>query len=491
MSPRGLSKTRRAMEEYFDLLEEPLPRRAVRAVLEEGKEPAEVMRDMSYWEVVEDAGPTLLRSMPYFWHYKDTGRAVADELRALTRTRKALVAYYSGAIKPVEGPRFVRRTLLYADVVVMKDPVSGTALVRHGYSPKVTARLAVWKALEVLRLRDLCLGAGGRGPPPLVVLPPPAMLMDEEEFEAIVRLSDEHTLEASSEIFGQGFGSLEELSEFVKSARGPDELAGRARRTELLELPDKGLDAGAWLRKQMEDVLKSAPKGAYRGPDDPELLKEAYLTVVSGRFGAVNYQLWSCGRLGAQPSTDLEYHWRRLLWVYEHDQARLRPFLGFEAKVLRLIHRPEFRWLGKVPVKTLVKMREEGELEGLRAELAEILSTVSFIPPDQLSQVAPVCAKRLERALDEHERELKEITGRLRLSLAKVALWGTISMATPFYPPIAALMPVLYLILGRPCLKDVYELASLVRRWRDIKRRPIGILLKPWRAHKAREKGLR
>jgi len=110
-----MSRTRRAMEEYFDLLEEPLPRWAVRAVLEEGKDPLEVVKGM-YESEVMIAGPTLLGSMPYFWRYKDTRRAVADELRALTRAKKALVAYYSGATTPPEGPGFVRRTLLYADV---------------------------------------------------------------------------------------------------------------------------------------------------------------------------------------------------------------------------------------------------------------------------------------------------------------------------------------------------------------------------------------
>jgi len=248
-----MSRTRKAMEEYFDLLEEPLPKWAVRAVLEEGKEPVKVVRGMYRLEVMV-AGRTLLGSMPYFWRYKDTGRAVADELRDLTRAGREgrevpLTAYYEGSIVPRGSPEFARRTLLYADVVVMKDPVSHTALARHGYSPEVAALSTVVWALEVLRLKDICLGAGGQGPPPLVILSHPATLMDEVELEAIRRLADEHTLKASSEIFGQGFRSLEELSNFIKSARGPDELAGRARRTELLEVPDMGLDARACLRK--------------------------------------------------------------------------------------------------------------------------------------------------------------------------------------------------------------------------------------------------
>jgi len=111
------------MEEYFDLLEEPLPKWAVRAVLEEGKRPLKVVKGM-YGTDIMVAGRTLLSSMPYFWRYKDTGRAVADELRGLTRAKKVLTAYYSGAEVPIGNLRFVRRTLLYADVVVMKDPVS-------------------------------------------------------------------------------------------------------------------------------------------------------------------------------------------------------------------------------------------------------------------------------------------------------------------------------------------------------------------------------
>ena len=196
------------MEEYFDMLEEPLPKWAVRAVLEEGKEPAKVVEGMYRTDVMA-AGQTLLDSMPYFWRYKDIGRAVADELRDLTRAKKALVAYYEGGTTPVEGSEFVRRTLLYADVVIMRDSISYTTLVRRRIDPEVIARRTVIGALMVLRLRDLCLGAGGRGPPPLVVLPPPDVLMDKRELKAIFKLADEYMLEASSEIFSQGFRSLE------------------------------------------------------------------------------------------------------------------------------------------------------------------------------------------------------------------------------------------------------------------------------------------
>ncbi len=58
----------------------------------------------------------------------------------------------------------------------------------------------------------------------MAVLPPPAMLMDKGEFEAIRRLTLEHTLEALSEIFGRGFRSLEELFEFIRSIKEPDGL---------------------------------------------------------------------------------------------------------------------------------------------------------------------------------------------------------------------------------------------------------------------------
>ena len=495
MNSRGMSRTRKAMEEYFDLLEEPLSKRAVRAVLEEGKKPTEVMKGM-YRSDIMAAGQTLLGSMPYFWRYKDAGRAVADELKDLTMAKRALVAYYQGSVTPAEGPRFVRRALLYADMVVMMDPVSRTALVRHIYSPKAAAEVAVWKALEVLKFRDLCLGAGGRGSPPLVILPPLDILMDEEEFEAIRRLADEHTLEASSEIFGRGFRSLKELSEFIKSAQGPDKLAGRARRTELLEFPDGGLDAIAHLRMFMEEELKLAPEGAFRGPDDPELLKEAYLAVVRGCLCGVNEQFWFCGRFGAQPSTDSEYHWRYLLWAYEHDQARparallgevhkgLRALSSRHARVLWLINRPEFRWLGDVPVKKLVKMREEGALEELRRELGRVFSVVGHLPLEELEEVVDDCRRELEDELRRHEEKLRDLKMEFGLSASAVVV-GVLGAALPFLAPLA------FLLGGSIGALPALAAAKAGLDWWRERNRPIGILLKPWRAHKAREKGLR
>ena len=85
-------------------------------------------------------------------------------------------------------------------------------------------------------------------PPPLVVLPPPAMLMDKGEFEAIRRLTLEHTLEALSEIFGRGFRSLEELFEFNRSIKEPDGL-------------EYFLLQGSWPSKQRSrvQILAEAP----------------------------------------------------------------------------------------------------------------------------------------------------------------------------------------------------------------------------------------
>ena len=271
-------------------------------------------------------------------------------------------------------------------------------------------------------------------------------------------------------------------------------MAGRAQRTELLEFPDRGLDAGACLRKLMEDRLNWAPEGTYRGPDDPELLEEAYLVAVSGRFRTVNFQLWSCGRLGAQPSTDCEAYWRALLWAYEHDQARparallgevhkgLRALSNRHARVLWLINRPEFRWLGDVPVKKLVKMREEGALEELRRELGRIFSVVGHVPLEELEEVVSDCRRELEDELRRHEEKLRDLRMEFGLSASAVVV-DVLGAALPFLAPLA------FLLGGSIGVLPALAAAKAGLDWWHERNRPIGILLKPWKVHKAREKG--
>jgi len=501
MRIKGLSHTRRTLDGYFELLEEIISDyspEAIHVAVDRSWEPERILHAcVPDLDKALKAGLHLLEPVLDYWERRIS--TVISELNALAGFRqKPLIAYYEGGIAPLEGLDFVKRSLLYADTVIIEDTIGVLALALRHAEPYIASRrpkeigiLSILSALEALRLKKLCIEIGDiSGLPPLIILPGATLSMRKEEYAAFNDLLNKYTLHISSEIFDREFKSFDELDSFISSHKGPWDLARRARVKHFLEYPDAHLNAEKYLCELMSwapgfpyellsqklltlDYLKRVIMRLLREFDvfgKQRALKDAYLTCVRGALRRVGTQLWSSGRIRAGPITDLERHWRYLLWMCEHDQALFKKELDFDAKILRLIHMPEFKWLGNVDIKDLIRLRKQEALEELRATLRRAFSYAKYASPDELDEVIFDCRQELEKILNTHQKRLHSLRRDFCLGVSSIAI-GILSIFCPL------LAPVTY-ILGRLSVIGVVRAFRSGREWWKERERPIGILLK-------------
>lgn len=468
--PKSYSHVQRALDGYFSILHDyldPLFRR--------------VKAGERAWDVARSAIKSL-ESLKLAYdlavaiddHWARHGPQMIEELRS----SGALKVHYGtdpglmvagrrrGSIKDIG---YARRILLYVDSLIVVDPLDRKIRARKfgvRYDESEYAARMLGDGLQMLKFESLSRSGFSAGLPPVILVPVMQRLMGEDEaaFQGLKTFMDHYAVRLASEVLGRDFGSVRELNDYLVSFGGDvDKLAAAVARPEFLEIPDADLSVKDALLAAAEFKLRSSPKDAYGGRDDPALLRDAFNHLIEGSSRIMVYHLWFCGQTHAEPITDSTSYWRKLYWGLEED-ARLygKAALAEDAKIVTILSRPRFKWLGNVPLKKLIRIREKGGLDDLRSMFREAFKCVKFARPEDMEEAAKICDEELTKALERHERELSSIRRRLGLGAVSVVS-GVLSAIAPIYPPLLVfslpLQIIGFLMLGR----DISEFLSVIK----------------------------
>src|SRR5439155_13178987 len=163
-----------------------------------------------------------------------------------------------------------------------------------------------------------------------------------------------------------------------------------------------------------------------------------------------------------------------LLWKYEYDgvhagypEEQVRDLVV--SKAIESEGSRNFGMLSGIPPEALVELRRMGAMQELRQTLHQGISEIDLASASALSDVANAVVENLDRAFEEHARELQNVTSAHRkffgLDVSRWVVGGGVSLAaamahSPVLSVVGAVSPF---VVGAPSIPD------LQKRWNELK----------------------
>jgi hypothetical protein len=370
-------------------------------------------------------------------------------------TRTFIQAQQCGGLKLVLGgnSRFgesqfdaVRKMLLYADTILIPDPILPWVEVQRPEEEFRDVRLleAVFQILPLKPLVDADLQY------PAVVI----FGSFEKSLEATDLVTQRGALDLQIQVLsfklGHKFESLQDVTVYVK--QNGDTFLEEVERNALFMGPGtKGTPKN--LKQEIEAYLDFIR--TWRSPQfvqRSESLSPAEL-VLQGICERINPQwhlMENAEELHAHPMLCLNAHWYYFKLCAEVFEGRLVQADLLQPQTMAIIQalqQPSLRWLGNVPVEALVDLRCQGENEEFRKRLSEFTTALHESRLEDLDRVASEIARGIQSLLAEHQHKVQLIEDKYKYLYEDTATkaWTTAGalllpvlapMISPLIPPV-------------------------------------------------------
>jgi hypothetical protein len=339
----------------------------------------------------------------------------------------------------------VRKMILYADTILIPDPV-----LPWLETPRADENFRFARTLQevhvLLGLRPLV--DANLEAPAVYVFP---------SWEKTLEEKDQQTKEGLRNILigflsyftGSKFESLADVIEYV-TKQGDDFL--RIVDEKSLFVPPDGavgtpLSEGIPIYRDMIQTWRSNEFVQFSADfSDARLV----LNGIWERLAPQYHLTENANELAAQPMMCLQAHRHYFSLCGQVSEGRLvESSLLDSATVatIRAMNVPKLDWLGNIPVKDLVHLREENENESFRQKLNEYTRELNAASLRDVNRVASEVSRALSSLLQEQKKRTREIVERYDSRHIGTALALGLTLAASFVPylaPIVGLGPSLF-----------------------------------------------
>jgi len=407
-----------------------------------------------------------------FWDFH--GPIVEHHLRK----QRNLKTVFGGDVFPSYTSNIACSVGLYADTIVLPDPLHRVTTYAGVTPPKSLFRLAVKHALNVLSYRDLALA---QLDVPIVVVAPD-YIADEPFRHALTSAATTDMLAHFGAIFGVSFSSQADLDAFLKSLPDFESLMSRVSdRSRILF----DAESNAPLPEQFIAYRDEFLEGHETASNAGLVLKH----MVFGRLLLANDAAMRAFTFGGNPLVDAPTSWRYFQWKNEYqERSRLKETGATRdvliSKSLSLDGR-EQRMLSGIPPESLIELRKNGALNELRQMMSKGMDDVDTASESDLAGVAASVIDNIDNAFAEHAKQLDELASSRRkfygLDVSRWIASGGFSIAAAAVPElhILGMLAAVGTVLGASKPEELLsrhrELNAEAER---LKRSPTGIMFR-------------
>ena len=175
-------------------------------------------------------------------------------------------------------------------------------------------------------------------------------------------------------------------------------------------------------------------------PDGPLVLNG-----IMERLAPQYHMLENSESLGAQPMLCIEQQWhyyRLCTDVFVGDLLQESKLSPQTTAIIESLSQPEFRWLGNVPMESLVELRCNNENAAFRTRLGEHLSVLHESSLDDLDRVAAEVGRGIASLIEEHQADVERIQQEYRRKHAQTAVLAWVTVAASLFPALAPFLGV-------------------------------------------------
>jgi hypothetical protein len=470
---------REAQSQYFDILDQFFGT-PFSEMQKHGVSPAQVAEHLASQESIVAAFrtdmPEFVSGMSEFWDYY--GPVVDLHLSELG----SLKSVFGGDVFPAYTANIACSVGLYMDTVVLPDPLLRILNLASISSPQQSLYLLAKHALSAMRYRSLALADVD---PPIVVIAGDPMFREPSYLVGLQMVSDEDVLTHAAAAFGRTFSDQKALREFLLGFSNASQLVSR------LADASRFLFDLEWSEPLEEQFAKYVADTGSKVPAAiGKTIADTSYMAISGRMMQANDLLFRSARYKGTPLIDAPTSWQYLLWKYQYDSERSGkpPDNLTDAVISRAIVAEgggEFGMLADVPPEALIELRRNGAMAELRETMRNGIHAIDMASARSLLEVTDGVVSNIDRAFEEHDKQLKDIRSSRRkffgFDVSRWVITGGISVAAALAQNVelgilAAATPS---ILGAPSVVDLRgRWQELRARRQNLQRSPTAILFR-------------
>jgi hypothetical protein len=432
-----MNGTPELQKELFTLLEEFFERATGKSA-----------REFASLENFSKSVPSLRERLPQVQHAFDWALPRLFEHYGRQKTDLFKTAQEQGGLKVVLGGsshfgktqlNTVRRLILYADTVLIPDPVFSLLEAK-----RPDLRFQHVQLLEtiffLLRLKPVV--DADLGYPPLILFPSYERLLAVNDPVTRSRM-DRFQAGMFSQFLSRQFSSVEELIQYVESEGQAFINTVAARR--LFVAPggpiDEPLDLALeryrseikqWRTEEYVARLEALPKSS--------LLCNAILERLEPQYHLIE----NATEMRAQPLLSVEqqaYYFHLCASATEDLLQRLDFISPRTRSTIEALGKKSFEWLSNVPIGALVEMRVNNENEKFRERLSKATSELNDAGLADLDRVANEISHGIGSLLNEHRQSARKLEEKYKPKFVGMAAkgWATVgALLMPYLTPLIA-----------------------------------------------------
>lgn len=384
-------------------------------------------------------------------------------VREFSRTTKILKCLYSGDVSPVNLEKFIKKTALYVDTVILPDPLFKLSVF---FKPTIRDRKYYLNKLirhvfNVWKMKDLIMSDAEH--PILIPYPISIELITEKDKLQLLENAESKFIQFFNELSGQNFANKEDVLDFLKRIKTTEDFFQRVQRIELL--PNL-------LRKQddfdteMNEIMNVGKHfHAIRCSDTNSV--ENFGMYVYGQFIRTQEHKFYCSEFLAEPIYDYELPWSFL--NYDMGGQDIDPV------ILSALQHEKFEWIGNIPLSAIKILREEGKLEYMRSTLRNGISSIVSRKDHDLSFTIDQLQNNFTEAFERQKCEMKILQAKVNKIVKKNIPIAIVGFLLGFIPGLGNFLSVPF------TLKDIFgSYQSVKKELGERKGNNINLLMKAY-----------
>lgn len=424
-------------------------------------------------ERLSKIAPTILEAIRDYW--SNAGIVTSAHLRNMT----TLKAVYGGNVFPHENSDLISNVGLYADTLVVPDPMLGALSMHSMLKPSRLAYQLVKNGLTAMKYRELAIADLDV---PLVVFAPNYFFLSDELPRFSMRMSEDDVCKHMQMVFNYDFASIDDVHKFFANAPSENALAQSVVDHDRFTLDVDELPLPLDQIAASKEMLNKFKDGLF-----PSDARRSLPFEFLGRFMQVNAALAHCDLYRGIPLIDAPTPWQFLLWKHEYAGAVATNGAYSRDTIIQHALHTELRDVTifkNITPEGVVKLRREGLLEDLREVIRLGISEIVDADEGAVLKVAKRVAANLRAELGRYESEVKALTRDVGLAAAG----ATLTLGTAGLSIAAAVTGNIPLVvagtlagtLGTPGIRELVTRGrEFLKRHRTLRRSPVGLF---WRA---------
>ncbi|MEA5390903.1 hypothetical protein VB738_06475 [Cyanobium gracile UHCC 0139] len=329
----------------------------------------------------------------------------------------------------------VRKMLLYADSILIPDPILPW-LESERQEERFRHALLLEQAFWLLQLKPFI--DSDLPYPAVIVFPSWEKQLENNDPVTQQRVFDLATTVIGHHI-GKRFSGFDELTKFA--LKRSQEFLEAVDQSRLLwapgaNSPEPLAEGIARYWQHNEEWRRGEHLQKLRKIPEPLIVLNAIMERIAPQY----HVLENAEELAAQPMMAIPSQWyyhEIISRSFEGELAEKGALSAETVAILRSLNHSSSEWLGNVPTPAMVELRRNNENERFRKALAEHTSQLHESTLNDLDFVAAQVGRGIASLISEHRKEVARIAEQYQLNYSKILAGGIVTAAALFAPALA------------------------------------------------------